>query len=498
MSAHLLTSRRALDDSVIKVVRDLVATYGDDLSTNARRLENFLADLSKNHRLENAAMIAAVKEGIPNELRASKQQALAWVAGDRLVQLLRDNQGLDAGVARWSVQAWAQVLDVAEVRLRTSGPSRPQPGGLTLPDDVAAQIARLAGQARQLADAISGGSAKACALAAVASVTAVTDPDGSAALLASAEHLLRSISGETARARASHSVATMVAATAPDRAEALIGSMKPSLLKDSALGGLAKALIDVDADRGLRLAWSIAHPGLRGSELTEIAVLLAATDPDRAARLARSLTSDYWRAEALSGVAAELVATDADLALRLAGEAEQIARSRLFWAAQVAAFAAAARTWHRLDPSRATTLFAEAEQLAQAMGDDPDRTSAAGALAIALTTSDPDRAIALATALPDSRYGIGEIATRLAAVHPDRALRLAPFLAGDVTHLADIRVGAGGGRARRSASPGLVDHRRARQGRRPDRDRAEPHASGLAPRRQAAGRCRTIKPSAER
>jgi hypothetical protein len=440
VSAHLLTSRRALDDSVIKVVRDLVATYGDELSTNARRLENFLADVSKNHRLENAAMIAAVREGIPNELRASKQQALAWVAGDRLVQLLRDHQGLDAAVARWSVQAWAKVLDVAEVRLRTSGPSRarPRPDGLTLTDDAAAQIARLAGQARQLADALGDGSAKARALAAIASVTAMTDPAESAALLASAEHLLGSVSGETARAKASYSVANAVAATAPDRAEALIQSMKSSLLKDSALGRLAKALIEVDADRALRLAWSISHPGLRGCELTEIAVVLAAIAPDRAAGLARSLTSDYWRAEALSAVAAELAATDADLAWRLAMEAEQIARSHLVWAAGVAALAGTARTFHRLDPSRALVLFAEAEQLARAMGDDPDRTSAVGALAIALATCDADRAIALATALPDSRYGIGEIATRLAALNPGRALSLAPFLAGDVARLVDV------------------------------------------------------------
>jgi hypothetical protein len=85
-------------------------------------------------------------------------------------------------------------------------------------------------------------------------------------------------------------------------------------------------------------------------------------------------------------------------------------------------------------------LFAEAEQFAQPMGD-PDRTSAVGALAIALATSAPDRAIELATGLIDGRYGIGEIATRLAAVNPERALRLAPLLAGDAARLVDIAAG---------------------------------------------------------
>src|SRR5712691_2224994 len=115
---------QVVDNAVIGLVRDIIARYGIDVSANARRLENFLADLSKKRRLENAALVAAVKEGIPAELLAGSKRALPGVAGDRLVQLLREHQGLDADVARWAVRAWAQALDVTGLRFRAPGPAK--------------------------------------------------------------------------------------------------------------------------------------------------------------------------------------------------------------------------------------------------------------------------------------------------------------------------------------------------------------------------------------
>ena len=233
-----------MDDAVIDLVRDIIARYGIDVSTNARRLENFLADLSKKRRLENAALVAAVKEGIPAELRASSGQAVPGLSGDRFVRLLREHQGLDANVARWAVRAWAQALDVTGLRFRAPVPATERTPGLggqsdpagaadTPPVSAYSEVARLTGKAMAIAQAITDPRAKALALAILATVAAHRNRDDATGLLDSAESLAGSIPGWHDRTLTLHAIALTIADIEPDRAEALARSLLHSLLDDS-------------------------------------------------------------------------------------------------------------------------------------------------------------------------------------------------------------------------------------------------------------------------
>ncbi|HXS66787.1 MAG TPA: hypothetical protein VN767_28355 [Streptosporangiaceae bacterium] len=423
-----------MDDAVIGLVRDIIAKYGIDVSANARRLENFLADLSKKHRLENAALVAAVKEGIPTELRAAGRQAVPGIAGDRFVQLLREHQGLDADVARWAVRAWARALDVTGLRFRTSGPARlgARAGWPGEPDDSAAQVARLAGKASAIAQAIGEPRSKALALASLATVVGYRDRDEATGLLKSAESLAGSIPSWHDRTLTLHAIAITIAGTEPDRAEALARSIGHDLLTDSVLSHLVEGLRSTDPDRALRLARSIRQPALQACELIAVAAALAQADLDRAERLAGSLAGDYWRAEALSAVASEAAvtgapATETGRAGRLADAAERLARGVPGGPAKIAALASAARARHLLDADRAAGLFAEAERLAREIKAEPDRSRALGSLAIALMVSDPRRGAALGS-LGKGCYVTGELAKMLVATDPVQAVRLAePF-----------------------------------------------------------------------
>ena len=426
-----------MDDAVIGLVREIIARYGIDVSANARRLENFLADLSKKRRLENAALVAAVKEGIPAELLAGSKRALPGIAGDRLVQLLREHQGLDADVARWAVRAWAQALDVTGLRFRSSGPARrsSRPGWQTYPDDVPAQIARLVGKASAIAHAIADPRAKALALASVAAAAGNRDREEATRLLDSAQGLAGSIQKWHDRALTLHAIAIAVADAEPDRAEALARSIGHWLLMDSVLSRLVRVLMAADPDRALRLAWSIRQPALQACELTAIAARLAETDQDRAERLARSLAGNYWRVEALSAVAAEVAVADPARAGRLADEVDRLADGVPDGPAKVAALASAAGVRHFLDAERASGMFEEARRLALEIKGEPGRTAAIGSVAVALATSNPRRAIALGGVA--SWYGNGEIAKTLAATDPALAIRLAQPLANPSALIAE-------------------------------------------------------------
>jgi hypothetical protein len=427
-----------VDDEVIDLVRDIIARYGIDVSVNARRLENFLADLSKKRRLENAALVAAVKEGIPAELRAGSAQAVPGLSGDRFVQLLREHQGLDANVARWAVRAWAQALDVTGLRFRAPVPATertPERGGQA--DSVGAaavfaysEIARLTGKAMVIVHTITDPRAKALALAILATVAAHRDRDDATGLLDSAESLAGSIPSRHDRTLTLHAIALTIVEIEPDRAEALARSLLHLRLADSVVSRLAGSLIAADPDRALRLAWSIRQPALQASALIAVASALAQADPGRAERLAGSLDGNYWRAEALSAVAAEVAGTEPDRAGRLADEAERLARGVPDGSAKVAALASAARARHFLNADRAAEMFEEAKGLAFAMerGNDQSSGSAFGSLAIALIESNPGRALAFC-GLSSGWYPGAELARRLVATDPVRAIGLVQSLA---------------------------------------------------------------------
>jgi len=364
-----------MNDAVLGQLRHIVATYGPEICADPRRVEGLLRDLSGEHRREIAVLVGAVREGVPAELLAGRNSALPAVTRERLVRMLRDNLGLAADAAQWAVRTWALALDVTGLEPsvpvsgnRQTARSVSQPG----PADAGQQIERLVNAALDVATSIPEKDVQACALGSVATALVQSDPARAEELLSEAEQLVQAITSENVKTRALHDLSVTLAVTDPDRAERLAQSMThASLLKDDALGYLARALVDADPDRALRVAWSINHEGLKGYELAGLATALAATDPDRAERLAVSLTGDYWKAAALSSLATGLAALDAGRAAHLLGEAERLALSLTDEAAKASALGNVAQALAPADPGRAAQLLDEAERLALSLTYEP-------------------------------------------------------------------------------------------------------------------------------
>lgn len=92
---------------------ELVGKYGDDLVRDRERVEGLLKDHCGGYRKEISALIAALHERVPQELKSSWQAAMTPEAmRARLVERLEDARGLATPVAAWAVDSWAHALKV--------------------------------------------------------------------------------------------------------------------------------------------------------------------------------------------------------------------------------------------------------------------------------------------------------------------------------------------------------------------------------------------------
>lgn len=288
-----------MDDAIVGKLRGIVLSHGVEVCEDVRRVENLLRDLSGEHRREISLIVGAAREGIPAELLATRNGTFPGVPGERLVRTLEDNLGLATDAARWAVRSWAAALDIAGLDTLAAEPLASVPAycvpsrqssirSVSAPDPAEARrrTELLTSKAMVIATAIAGQDSKARALAGLATVLAHFHPDQAEHLLDEIELLIESVTGESNRTRVLHAVATRIAIIDPDRAESLVQSIQHEcLLKDDALACLARALVDSDPDRALRLAWSMTDAHLRATALTGIARTLKVTDRDRAARL---------------------------------------------------------------------------------------------------------------------------------------------------------------------------------------------------------------------
>jgi hypothetical protein len=94
-------------------LKELVEKNGDSLLQDPDRCEGLLKDHCGSHRREISALVGAVEERIPLELRSSWQSSMTPEAmRARLVQRLEENRGLAPAVADWAVDAWSYALGV--------------------------------------------------------------------------------------------------------------------------------------------------------------------------------------------------------------------------------------------------------------------------------------------------------------------------------------------------------------------------------------------------
>ena len=86
---------------------------GDSLLEDRDRCEGLLKDYCGGHRREISALVGALEERIPLELRSSWQTTMTPEAmRARLVQRLEDNRGLAPEIANYAVDTWSYALGV--------------------------------------------------------------------------------------------------------------------------------------------------------------------------------------------------------------------------------------------------------------------------------------------------------------------------------------------------------------------------------------------------
>ena len=94
-------------------LKELIEKNGDSLLQDPDRCEGLLKDHCGAHRREISALVGALEERVPLELRSSWQTAMTPEAmRARLVQRLEENRGLAPEVATWAVDAWSYALGV--------------------------------------------------------------------------------------------------------------------------------------------------------------------------------------------------------------------------------------------------------------------------------------------------------------------------------------------------------------------------------------------------
>jgi hypothetical protein len=95
-------------------LKELVEKNGDSLLQDRDRCEGLLKDYCGGHRREISAIVGAMEERVPLELKSSWQTAMTPEAmRARLVQRLEDNRGLAPEIANYAVETWSYALGVS-------------------------------------------------------------------------------------------------------------------------------------------------------------------------------------------------------------------------------------------------------------------------------------------------------------------------------------------------------------------------------------------------
>ncbi|HEU4349751.1 MAG TPA: hypothetical protein VFR35_18390, partial [Actinoplanes sp.] len=90
-------------------LRHILTTYGAGVQRDASRLRALLADLAPGFRREQAALVAAVEEGIADRIVA-RSQPDGPLPVPQLADRLVHGQALSADAATWSIMSWAWAL----------------------------------------------------------------------------------------------------------------------------------------------------------------------------------------------------------------------------------------------------------------------------------------------------------------------------------------------------------------------------------------------------
>lgn len=140
-------------------LKELLEKNGDGLFQDRDRCEGLLKDYCGGYRREISAIVGALEERIPVELKSSWQTAMTPEAmRARLVQRLEENRGLAPEIANYAVETWSYALGV--------GLGRSSDRVQDVPAAVQNGLAPVASAAERAAADRPAGSASAAAIAA--------------------------------------------------------------------------------------------------------------------------------------------------------------------------------------------------------------------------------------------------------------------------------------------------------------------------------------------
>ena len=92
---------------------DLIQRFGADVATDPKRCEALLKDLLPNSfKREINALVSAVREGVPSELRQPTGGTPLPAVVVQQARKLHEDLGLDQSLAEWAVRTWAVALGV--------------------------------------------------------------------------------------------------------------------------------------------------------------------------------------------------------------------------------------------------------------------------------------------------------------------------------------------------------------------------------------------------
>ena len=100
-----------LEDPARAALLELFVDYGDGVFADPQNLENMLRDrFGGSYSRERRALVCALREGFPEQLRRSGDAMLRALTVSRLIAHLENECALDSSVARWSVQTLAIAI----------------------------------------------------------------------------------------------------------------------------------------------------------------------------------------------------------------------------------------------------------------------------------------------------------------------------------------------------------------------------------------------------
>lgn len=121
----------------------ILQRVGERALSDPRNFDSMLRDrLAGAQSRERSALVCALLEGIPSELRSCPDKIARTLAAARCTKRLEDERGLDKNVARWAVETW-------ELAMWPSNTAR-APAEETLPDERVAKPAQFQAHEREV------------------------------------------------------------------------------------------------------------------------------------------------------------------------------------------------------------------------------------------------------------------------------------------------------------------------------------------------------------